>query len=553
MKTAAIKALKRKLAAGKCAYGFWVTLESPSITELAVALGLDWVLIDAEHGHLDWKELVEHLRATARSDTVALVRITEANIALVKRALDIGADGVVVPWVETADELREIVSFSHYPPKGLRGIGAERATGWGQCIPDHVAEANENILVVPMIESVRGGDNIGEMVKVDGVDLFLLGPADYSSSAGYAGEWQGPGVAEKLLAVKDAIVKAGKTCGVVATNDVDLLARREQGFRMLGIGSDCGLLLRGLHASLAAVGRDRKINTALTPTGSAPEAAPLARPPETFRPDRSESITKFGSGKKIDIQPGVMFECLVGGPNQAKNLTTGVVRFSPAVKLAYHTHPTTESITLLEGKVIVDVEGRRYRLSRFDNLAIPPGVPHGVENVSADSDALLHVTFPTDAPSREIVEPIYPPRMMPDDSTGPSTPGLERVNRFVSAERSIAGQGATFIDFFNEDLMPGVEMSGGHGLFAPGGRLPAHIHDFDESICIVEGTATCVVEGRRYSMSDYATALEPRGRVHYFVNESDQPMAMIWVYAGPNPERIVVDERNATSDGNPWK
>jgi quercetin dioxygenase-like cupin family protein len=279
----------------------------------------------------------------------------------------------------------------------------------------------------------------------------------------------------------------------------------------------------------------------------------LDRPAESFRPDRLESITKFGEGTKIDVQPGVVFECLVGTPNQAKNLTTGVVRFSPGVKLAYHTHPTTESITLLEGNVIVDVEGRRYRLNRFDNVAIPPGVPHGVENMSEDSEALLHVTFPTDAPSREILEPIYPPRMMPDDSTGPSTPGLERVNRFACAVRFNAGQGATFIDFFNEELTPGVEMSGGYGEFAPGGRLPAHVHDFDESICIVEGTATCVVEGRRYSMGGYATALEPRGRVHYFINESDRPMAMIWVYAGPRPERIVVDEKNATSDGNPWQ
>jgi len=99
----------------------------------------------------------------------------------------------------------------------------------------------------------------------------------------------------------------------------------------------------------------------------------------------------------------------------------------------------------------------------------------------------------------------------------------------------------------------GIEMSGGYGVFAPGGRLPAHIHDFDESICIVQGDATCVVEGRRYTMSGCATALQPRGRVHYFINDSNGPMAMIWVYAGPKPERLVVDERNATTEGNPWR
>ncbi len=79
------------------------------------------------------------------------------------------------------------------------------------------------------------------------------------------------------------------------------------------------------------------------------------------------------------------------------------------------------------------------------------------------------------------------------------------------------------------------------------------MHGFDESICIIRGTAICVVEGRRYEMADYATALQPRGRVHYFINESQDPMAMIWYYAGPTPERVVVDERCATAAGDPWR
>src|SRR3954447_9015195 len=140
MKTPALRKLREKLAANQPLYGLWVTLESPSITEMAVALGLDWVVIDAEHGHLDWKEIVEHLRATVRSDTVALVRVAELNAGLIKRVLDIGADGVVIPWVETAAQLKQAVAFSQYPLEGLRGIGAERATCWGQCFPEHTAE-----------------------------------------------------------------------------------------------------------------------------------------------------------------------------------------------------------------------------------------------------------------------------------------------------------------------------------------------------------------------------------------------------------------------------
>src|SRR5205814_1065216 len=113
MKPAAVQALRRTLAADRPALGLWITLESPSIVEMAVALGLDWVVIDAEHGHLDWKEIVEHLRAAVRSDTVALVRVAERSIGLIKRALDIGADGVLIPWMESAEQLREAVRFAH--------------------------------------------------------------------------------------------------------------------------------------------------------------------------------------------------------------------------------------------------------------------------------------------------------------------------------------------------------------------------------------------------------------------------------------------------------
>src|SRR5688572_28741308 len=155
MKTAAIQALRRKLAAETPVFGLWVTLESPSITEMAVALGLDWVVIDAEHGHLDWKEIAEHVRATVRSETVAMERLAELNGGAIKRALDVGADGVVIPWVESAEQLAQAVRFARYPLDGARGIGAERATAWGQALAEHAAEANEHVFVVPIIETVK--------------------------------------------------------------------------------------------------------------------------------------------------------------------------------------------------------------------------------------------------------------------------------------------------------------------------------------------------------------------------------------------------------------
>src|SRR3954463_2138783 len=154
MKSPAIRKLRQKLAASQPVYGLWVTLESASVTEMAVAAGLDWVVIDAEHGHLDWQDIVQHLRATVRSNTVALVRVAELNAGLIKRALDIGADGVVIPWIETAEQLKQAVAFANFPPEGMRGIGAERATGWGECFSQHAQEANDHVLVVPIIETV---------------------------------------------------------------------------------------------------------------------------------------------------------------------------------------------------------------------------------------------------------------------------------------------------------------------------------------------------------------------------------------------------------------
>jgi phosphoglycerate dehydrogenase-like enzyme/2-keto-3-deoxy-L-rhamnonate aldolase RhmA len=259
MKTAACRALRRKLAADQPAFGLWVTFDSPAVTEVAVALGVDWVVIDAEHGHLDWKEIAEHLRATVRSDTVALVRIPELNGGTIKRTLDIGADGVVIPWVETVEQLERAVKFCRYPTEGVRGIGAERATAWGQALVEHTADANDHVFVVPIVETVTGAANLAAMLAVEGVDLFWFGPADYSASAGHRGQWEGPGVADDLLRMKDAIRAAGKHCGVVATGDDDVRRRVEQGFRAVALGMDAGLMIRSLRASLAVVGRDRPI------------------------------------------------------------------------------------------------------------------------------------------------------------------------------------------------------------------------------------------------------------------------------------------------------
>ncbi len=546
----AIKSLRQRIAEGSPVLGLWVTLESPSITEIAVAMGLDWIVIDAEHGHLDWKEIVEHIRAAVRSSTVVLVRITELNAGAIKRALDIGADGIVVPWVESAEQLRQAVSFARYPLDGVRGIGAERATAWGQAFVEHTAGANDHVLVVPIIETVRAARQVPAILAVDGVELFFFGPADFSASAGFRGQWEGPGVAEQIVALKDQIIAAGKHCGVMSTSHDDLTQRVAQGFRMLGLGTDAGLLIRSVRESLRVVNRDCRMQADLSACEPVAAAAPLAVPPESFRPDRRESLTRVGEQPAVELAPGVQFTPLVGKHNQARNLTTGLVTFAPGARLPTHDHEFAESVTVLDGTLTFEVEGRQYRLERLDNVTIPRGVAHSAVNAGRQP-VVVCVALASDTPARRLIDQFFPRRQMPDAATG--VPGKERVTRTQSAARSAAGPNTEFVDFFNAELMPGLEMSGGYALFHPGGRLPAHVHDFDESISIISGHATCVVEGRRYTMSDRATALQPRGRVHYFINESHDTMEMLWVYAGPRPERIIVAESCATVEGNPWK
>ncbi|MFM7164828.1 MAG: aldolase/citrate lyase family protein [Planctomycetaceae bacterium] len=549
MKTAALKKFRSRLQQQQSVVGLWVTLESASLTEMAVALGVDWVVVDAEHGHLDWKEINELIRAALRSDTVVLVRLAERSTALTKRALDIGADGVVIPWIETAEQLAEAVQDCRYPPAGRRGIGGERATAWGQCMAEHTAEANEQVLVVPILESIRAVPHIQQLAAVDGVDVFFFGPADFSASAGFRGQWEGPGIAQQILQLKDVLLQAGRHCGLLTTSTENLLQRQAQGFRMLGLGTDSGLLLRSLHQTLATVGRDCLPATSLDARDSRPLQTVLTTRPAEMLPDRAAVIADPAAGFDLELQAGVGVRPLVGAHNSARRLTTSLVTLQPAASLDYHTHPFSESITVLSGQLEMLVEGRVYKLGPLDNITIPRWLPHAAHNPDSSTPARLHTAMASDTPARTLVSQSFTEVEMPADSTG--LPGAERVTRIRTAVRvQGVGPNAAFIDHFNADLLPGLEMSGGYAWFLPGGRLPAHLHDFDESICIIEGQATCLVEGQSHQLQNCQTAMVPRGRVHYFRNDSDMPMAMLWVYAGPRPERILVEERLAVTAGS---
>ncbi|MHB8618215.1 MAG: HpcH/HpaI aldolase family protein [Chloroflexota bacterium] len=236
--------LRRRFREGQTAYGLWVTLESPSITEMAAEMGLDWVCIDTEHGHLDYKEVLEHTRAAASNDTAVIVRVPDIGQDLIKRVLDIGVEGVMLPLVRSAADLALGMRYAQYPPQGVRGIGGERAVRWGLRYQEYLESANTEVMVMPLIETADAVAAINEILAVPGLEAIFFGPADLSATYGYLGAWEGPGVAERILSMKDQAGRAGIATGVVSTSSEDALQRRNQGFSMVGLGSDAGLLIR---------------------------------------------------------------------------------------------------------------------------------------------------------------------------------------------------------------------------------------------------------------------------------------------------------------------
>ena len=136
--------LRRKLKSGdRATLGLWVTLESATVTEVAAELGLDWICIDMEHGSLSFRDVVDHLRAAKGSDLSVIVRVPTAAVDTIKRALDLGAHGVLVPLIRSRAELEEAFAFARYPLVGKRGLGHERALRWGLAVESYVAVANE--------------------------------------------------------------------------------------------------------------------------------------------------------------------------------------------------------------------------------------------------------------------------------------------------------------------------------------------------------------------------------------------------------------------------
>jgi 2-keto-3-deoxy-L-rhamnonate aldolase RhmA len=242
--------LRERLRQREITYGLWVTLESPSITEIAATLGLAWVCIDMEHGHLGYREVLEHLRALRGSETAALVRVQEIDRSSIKRALDLGAHGVLLPLVREPEDLLRGLRFGRYPPCGERGVGGERAVKWGLGFQEYLATANEETLIIPIIETREAAEEIDSILEVPGLEAIFFGPADLSASHGYLGEWEGPGIAERILEIREKAAARGIAAGVLSRSIPEAALRRDQGFGMVALGADTGLLIRAMTEAL---------------------------------------------------------------------------------------------------------------------------------------------------------------------------------------------------------------------------------------------------------------------------------------------------------------
>jgi quercetin dioxygenase-like cupin family protein len=252
---------------------------------------------------------------------------------------------------------------------------------------------------------------------------------------------------------------------------------------------------------------------------------------------RRESI-RPGQGEPVSLAAGVALREFVSQACQARGFSTGTATLEPGAVLPYHTHSFSEAITLLQGVAQVAVEGRTYQLQPFDCLHVPVGVAHEVSNPSAKSPMLALWAFASATPSRDLVETRF--TVQPRGQSNPKPGDPESIVRFAEAEVYELSAGADFRDLF-AGRFGSVGICGGYGKFRPGSSLPCHVHEYDESITIVEGQATCLVQGNRYQLSDCDTAFVPEGRPHRFINQTDVPMAMIWVYAGTEPGRALVE------------
>lgn len=236
-------ACKERLKSGRKVLGCWTALGCAPVVELLGFTGFDYLLLDQEHGLGDLGALVQQLQAMSATPATSIVRVQWNDPVVLKRVLDSGVEGVMIPAVETADEARAAVAACLYPPKGRRGAASSsaRASNYGMAT-DYVASCADNLLIVLQIESEKGVENIDEILKVPGIDVMFIGPHDLSGTVGQLGNLKHPRVAELIARAEQAIVASGIPMGTVPHPGSSALQMFERGYSFVNAGSDVSRL-----------------------------------------------------------------------------------------------------------------------------------------------------------------------------------------------------------------------------------------------------------------------------------------------------------------------
>jgi 2-keto-3-deoxy-L-rhamnonate aldolase RhmA len=246
--------IKEQVLSGRFMARAWCNLASSLTTEMAARAGFDWILIDQEHGPGDSLTLLGQIQAVGARPCAPIVRIAWNEMPRFKQALDLGAAGIMIPYIETADDAARAVSYLRYPPQGVRGVASSpRATGFGTNFDDYFAAANRNLLTITQIETARAVQNAKQIAAVDGVDVLFVGPMDLSLSVGMPGRFEDSDYRAILAKVASIARDGGKAAGILLPSVQLLEMVYEMGYRFVAAGSDGGLVMQGMKNNLTAM------------------------------------------------------------------------------------------------------------------------------------------------------------------------------------------------------------------------------------------------------------------------------------------------------------
>lgn len=238
-------ALKAKLAAGGTSVGSWLTLPSAAIAEIMARAGFEWLVVDLEHSVTPIDVAADMIRTIDLCGASPLVRLTSNNPDQIKRVMDAGAHGIIVPMVTSADDAERAVAATRYAPVGTRGVGLARAQGYGATFADYLAwQAAGNPIVIAQIEHVDAVTALEDILAVPGIDAFIVGPYDLSASMGIPGEFAHPDFLAAMSRISNTAARLGKTSGlhVVEPGAENIRKAHSDGYRFLAYSVDIRLL-----------------------------------------------------------------------------------------------------------------------------------------------------------------------------------------------------------------------------------------------------------------------------------------------------------------------